>query len=137
MINTAHSHQDLFYHFVWTPKYRTDLITEQIKSILLPFLTNKALSLECRVLALNCMEDHVHMLLFIPARLSVAYVINVLKGSSSHEIKKISPEFSWQMGYGVTTLRRSDIPIVQKHIQNQEQHHQTDSIEKSLEISLV
>ncbi|HBE76533.1 MAG TPA: hypothetical protein DDW65_01940 [Firmicutes bacterium] len=40
----AHSYQDLFYHFVWTPKYRTDLITKQIKSILLPFLRNKALS---------------------------------------------------------------------------------------------
>ncbi|HBE76534.1 MAG TPA: hypothetical protein DDW65_01945 [Firmicutes bacterium] len=87
--------------------------------------------------ALNCMEDHVHMLLYIPARLSVAYVINILKGSSSHEIKAISPGFSWQMGYGVTTLRRSDLPIVQKYIQNQEHHHQTESIEKSLEISFV
>ena len=131
----AHSYQDLFYHFVWTPKYRTDLITKQIKSILLPFLKNKALSLGCRVFALNCMEDHVHMLLYIPARLSVAYVINILKGSSSHEIKIISPGFSWQIGYGVTTLRRSDLPIVQKYIQNQEHHHQTNSIEKSLEIS--
>ena len=131
----SHSYQDLFYHFVWTPKYRTDLITKQIKSILLLFLKNKALSLGCRVFALNCMGDHVHMLLYIPARLSVAYVINVLKGSSSHEIKKISPDFSWQIGYGVTTLRRSDLPIVQKYIQNQEHHHQTDSIKKYLEIS--
>jgi len=63
------------------------------------------------------------MLLFIPPRLSVARVVRELKGFSSHGLRGQCPDFSWQAGYGVITLRRSDLSTVEAYIASQDQHH--------------
>jgi putative transposase len=131
VIQMSHSHQELFYHLIWGTKYHQPLISDQLKPLLLDFLKAKALALECEVLALNCVSDHVHMLLFIPAKLAVASAFHGLKGASSHQFK----ELKWQQGYGVFTLRRSDLPIVQQYIQNQEKHHQEGSINPEWELA--
>jgi putative transposase len=125
----THSLRELFYHLVWSTKYHDPSITPIIKPVVLQLLNTKATALGCNVLELNCMNNHVHLLLYIPPNLAVSTVINGIKGSSSHELKKICPTFYWQQGYGIFTLRRSDLPIVQSYIKNQEQHHLANTIE--------
>ncbi|MGE5605305.1 MAG: IS200/IS605 family transposase [Bacteroidota bacterium] len=125
----SHSLRELFYHLVWSTKYHEPIITANIKPVVLQLLKTKASDLGCRVYALNCVSDHVHLLLYIPPNLAVSKVINGLKGASSHELKGLSTSFCWQEGYGIFTLRRSDLPVVESYIKNQERHHRENSFD--------
>ena len=124
----SHAHKELFYHLVWSTKNHDPLIIEDIKPVLLKFLKEKASALGCRIFALNCVSNHVHLLLYIPPSLAVSMAINGLKGASSHQLKDRMPGFGWQQGYGIFTLRRSDLAVVRDYIKNQEQHHREGSI---------
>lgn len=120
----SHSRRELYYHLVWTTKYRLPHITTELKDKLLSFLINKGASLNCDIISINCVCDHLHLLMYIPPNLTVSDVVHGLKGASSHEFKQFIPNFSWQAGYSVTTLRKSDLPVVQNYIDEQEKHHQ-------------
>ena len=97
----SHSFRELFYHLVWSTKNREPVITADIKPVVIKLLKIKASGLGCRIFALNCVNDHVHLLLYIPPNLVISKAINSLKGASSHELKGLSPEFYWQQGYGI------------------------------------
>ncbi|HEX3043460.1 MAG TPA: transposase [Bacillota bacterium] len=75
----SHSYLELFYHLTWSTKYRQPMITDNIKPVLLGFLKTKALTLGCEIWALNCVSDHVHLLLSIPAKLAVSEAIMDLR----------------------------------------------------------
>jgi putative transposase len=76
----------------------------------------------------HLMPDHVHMLVSIPPKQSVAHVIGFLKGKSSiwiaQNIKNQRRNFAghkfWARGYFVSTVG-ADECTVRKYIQTQEQ----------------
>ena len=119
----SHSIRELFYHLIWSTKNREPLINNDNKGLLSKFIIEKALTLRCKIFAFNCVCDHVHLLLYIPPNLAVSMAINGFKGYSSHEMGKYSQDFGWQQGYSIFTLRRTELPIVEAYIKNQEQHH--------------
>lgn len=66
----------------------------------------------------------------------VADVAKNIKGASSHFINKLtglSETLYWQDGYGVVTLRQTEIPKVTRYIQRQKEHHQTNTLSEVLE----
>ena len=77
----------------------------------------------------NGTADHVHMLVTIPAKLSVSDAARVLKANSS---RWAGPDFGWQTGYAAFTVSTSNMPDVVAYIRDQEQHHQTRSFEDEL-----
>ena len=129
----SQSYQELFYHLVWSTKNREPMINEEIKPVLIEVLKAKAVNLGCRIIALNCVPDHVHILLVIPPKLTVSMAINGLKGLSSHEMKPYRQDFTWQHGYGIFTLRYSDLPMVEEYVKNQEKHHKIGTTVESWE----
>jgi putative transposase len=59
-----------------------------------------------------------------------------LKGSSSHYINKgadLGEVLYWQSGYGVITIRESDIPKVVDYIKRQKEHHLQGALSKIIE----
>lgn len=71
------------------------------------------------------MPDHVHLLVSLPPT-DIAQFIGRVKGGSSFALNReseIHPVFRWQDGYGVVSLRKSDVPTVVRYIANQEQIH--------------
>jgi REP element-mobilizing transposase RayT len=56
----------IYYHLIWTTKYRSPYITPKIEEQLFPFLVNKSLGLGYQVFAMNGSVDHVHMVISIP-----------------------------------------------------------------------
>jgi putative transposase len=128
----------LFYHFTWATRNRLPLITSNVESVLLRYLRNKCLEFGYKLLALNCTEDHVHLLLELTPTIVLADVAKKLKGSSAHFINKESGQgetLYWQDGYGVLTLREGDVPGVAIYIKNQKHHHQTGKLSEHLEIA--
>ena len=69
----------------------------------------------------------------LPADLSVADCLRVVKTNSSRWIKERWPEyglFSWQDGYGAFTVSESNRGAVIQYVQEQEQHHQRISFQE-------
>jgi REP element-mobilizing transposase RayT len=73
------------------------------------------------------MEDHVHMLIQLPATIALADAVQEIKGSSS---KWLGRRFSWQRGYGGFGVCKSMLDVVTRYIRNQERHHRDRTYEQ-------
>lgn len=73
------------------------------------------------------MEDHVHMLVQLPPTVTLADVVQDVKGSSS---KWMGRHFAWQRGYGGFGVCKSTLDAVARYIRNQEAHHRKRSYEQ-------
>ena len=78
-----HATWECKYHVVFTPKYRKKLLFGKIKRHLGQVFHDLARRKECRIEEGHLMPDHVHMLISIPPKYSVAQIIGYMKGKSS------------------------------------------------------
>jgi REP element-mobilizing transposase RayT len=81
-----------------------------------------------KALAVGGAADHVHVLLSLPATISVAKAMQLLKGNSSkwiHETFRELRSFAWQGGYGAFSIGVSGIEETRAYIRNQVEHHRT------------
>jgi putative transposase len=123
----AQSYTNLIYHLVFSTKNREPIIVEPMKSRLYDYIGGTIRELGGISLAINGMEDHVHVLTKLRADKSVSDVLRDLKANSSGWMHGVFPEmkdFSWQNGYGAFTVSVSQVDKVKMYIANQEKHHQ-------------
>ena len=109
----------LYYHFVWATKRRMPLLDEPLGAHVRAAIVAKSAELGYGLIAVNSAADHMHLLVTLRPTLLVADVAKMLKGSSSHfanHVLKASDSLYWQEGYGVISLRESDLPVVVEHI---------------------
>jgi REP element-mobilizing transposase RayT len=121
---------------VWTTKERTPLLTAEIEPIVYSLLRSKATQLEAQVFALDGIEDHVHMVVSIPAKLAVARFVGQVKAVSSALLNKAHPNrppFFWQEEYGAFTLDLKRLPNHVTYVQHQKEHHQHGTTIPALE----
>ena len=109
----------LFYHLVWATKNRLPLIVPEDEEKLHAYLRQKAGELECRVFAVNGWQDHVHLVMSIPAKLSVSEVVKRLKGASSHEFL----DLYWQRGFGALSVSERNLGAAMEYVNRQKEHH--------------
>jgi putative transposase len=102
------------YHIVWSTKGRAPLILPKIEPRLYAYLVSKAAEMGVFVYAINEMADHGHIIAAIPPKHSVAWVVKMLKGASSHfvntELRQPGLHFAWQRGYGSLTSANDNAP---------------------------
>jgi len=125
-----------YYHLVWATKNRLPLIRSEFEQRLFNYLVSKAKELEVLVFAINGTDDHVHTVVAVPPKQSVANVVKHLKGSSTHYLNYVidpGGTFQWQRGYGCLTLGEKQRPIAEAYVRNQKQHHAEDSTNSWLE----
>lgn len=126
----------LFYHIVTTTKNRLPLITADIEPVLFRYLQTKAYDLEGIVYAIGGVEDHIHMVVSIPPKISVANFIGQVKGFASAEINqylKNHPKFIWQAEYGVYSFDKKRMPNFVDYVERQKEHHRDASLIPLLE----
>ena len=127
----------LYYHLVWSTKDRTPLITTDIESSLYDYMTGKANSFNCITHAIGGIENHLHLVVSIPPKLSIADFVHKIKGSSSHHVnhgmENYLTQFTWQKGYGVFSLGEKKLDVAVKYVLNQKQHHRDDTLIPLLE----
>ena len=83
---SAHVVYDLKYHFVWTPKYRKELLTGEVAEALVEILERVAEAYDMEIDTMEVMEDHVHVFLSVPPRYSPARVMQIMKSISAREL---------------------------------------------------
>src|SRR5437763_17070158 len=101
------SHVRVYVHYVWATWDREPLIPQALKSRLYAVIRAASEKLGCEVYALGGMPDHVHLLLSLPATVTIADVAHDAKGASSRWMND-QPEcrdtFRWQGRYGAFSV---------------------------------
>ena len=124
----SHSVWDCKYHVVFIPKCRKKTLYGELRQRLGDVFRTLAKQKECQVVEGHLMPDHVHMLISIPPKYSVAQVIGYIKGKSAihvartffdHKRSFVGQHF-WARGYFVSTVGRDEAAI-REYIRNQEQ----------------
>lgn len=115
----------LFYHLVWATKNREPLLTPSVEPIILGFLRSKVIGLGGVLFALNCVADHVHMVVAIPASIAVAKFVGQVKAVASTRFNKsgLGPDFFWQEEYGAFTFDGKRLPNFIQYVERQKEHH--------------
>ncbi|MGA7861142.1 MAG: IS200/IS605 family transposase [Thermoplasmata archaeon] len=113
-------------HCVFSTKERRPLITPPLRERLWPFIGGIARRNRMKAVEIGGMPDHVHILVSLPATLSIAQALQLLKGASSRWVHETFPEhrrFQWQEKYGAFGVSVSLLDKTIRYIQSQEQHH--------------
>ena len=122
----AHTSWNCKYHLVFAPKYRRKVFFGQKRREIGAILRQLCEWKGIRIIEAEVCVDHIHMLLEIPPKLSVASFVGFLKGKSSlliyqkyanMKFKYRNREF-WCRGYYVDTVGKNTEKI-KEYIANQ------------------
>ena len=124
---TNHTEWDCKYHIVFIPKYRKKVLYGKLRGDLGGVFRRLAHQKECEIEEGHLMGDHVHMMVSIAPKYSVASVVGFLKGKSAIWIARNYAERTrsfigksfWARGYFVSTVGR-DEEVIRKYIRHQE-----------------
>jgi putative transposase len=130
--NMPHTYTNLNFHIIFGTKDHRPLIDEKFKEPLLTYIIGIVTNISGKILAINAMPDHVHILLSSSADKSSADLARAIKTNSSKYIHEQFPDllFQWQEGYGAFTVSHSQIDAVVKYIAGQAEHHKRISFEE-------
>ncbi len=126
-------------HFIWATKNRMPLITRELKPVLLSHIKENSIKKEIFIDSLNCVEDHIHLLVSLGTEQTIAKTAMLIKGESSYWVNKqklIKSKFEWQDEYIALSVSESAISNVRKYIANQEEHHKTKTFKDEYEAFL-
>jgi putative transposase len=123
----SHATWECKYHVVFTPKYRKKLLFGKIKRHWAKCFTIWRDGRSAGIEEGHLMPDHVHMLISITPKYSVAQIIGYMKGKSSiwiaqnveRKMRNFMGHKFWARGYFVTTVSR-DEEVIRAYIRNQE-----------------
>lgn len=121
-----HSYNALYTHVVFATKDRKPQITPALEERLFPYMGGIVRELHGKLLNINGVEDHLHLLLSMPPTASTAEIVGKVKGCASKWIHETFPEharFEWQRGYGAFSVSQSQLAIVARYIERQKIHH--------------
>ena len=125
-----HSFTRCLVHCVWSTKNREPCLGPDLRERLWPYLGGIAKQNQIKMLAIGGAVDHVHILLSLPATLSVAKAMQLLKGNSSKWIRETFPKmhfFAWQEGYGAFSVSISGVEPTIANVRTQTEHHRKRS----------
>ncbi len=123
----SHTRWECEFHVVFIPKYRRKVIFGRLRPELGTVFRRLASQKESEIEEGHVMSDHVHMLISIPPKYSVAQVVGYIKGKSAIHIARTYGERKrnfvgqhfWARGYFVSTVGR-DEAVIREYIRNQE-----------------
>ena len=123
----AHTKHRLQYHLVWIPKYRKRVLRGKIAIRLKKLLYEACRMNNGWISEVAIHEDHLHLLVQVPPKDSVAEVMQIFKGGTSRVLRKEYPELEeflwgesfWADGHSAETVGQINEEIVKKYIRDQ------------------
>lgn len=112
------------YHFVWTPRRRRRVLVGPIAERLKGLLSEQAASLDCRVIALEVMPDHVHLFVSAPPMLAADQIMFRLKSYTARVLRQEFPDLlklpsMWTRSYYVSTAGTVSSETMRAYIESQ------------------
>ncbi len=122
-----HTRWECKYHAIWIPKRRKKVLYGQLRRELGAILRKLAAQKESEVIEGKLKVDHVHMVVSIPPKYSVAQVLGYMKGKSAIWVARTTGrnrnfvgENFWARGYCVSTVGL-DEETIREYVRSQEE----------------
>ena len=122
----ANTYTQIHIQLVFAVQHRYNLITPELKEPLNKYITGIIKNNGHKLLIINGMPDHIHILLGLRPIQSISNLVKAIKQDSSKWINSTQDrryKFAWQAGYGAFSYAKNDVPRVTEYIKNQEAHH--------------
>ena len=127
--STRHAKYLLHAHLVVTPKYRKKIFTKEHFDLMRQVFEDICLKSDARLEEFDGEADHVHLLVTYPPRISIAVLVNALKGTSSRRLRQQFAVFKqaycgdsvalWSRSYFAASVGGAPIEILRQYIEQQ------------------
>lgn len=122
-----HCKYDLKVHLVFVTKYRRGVLTQEMLRALNPIFQSICQDFESELVEFNGEEDHIHLLIGYPPKVSISKLVNSLKGVSARLLRASFPEIKrylwkghlWTRSYYAGSCGGSTIATIKAYIENQ------------------
>jgi len=113
------------YHIIFCPKYRRKVLINGVDVELKKLILEKQSQYGYKVLELEILPEHVHLLLDINPQIGVIKVISQIKGYSAHNLRQKFPWLKsrlpcmWTRSKFISTVGAVSLDVVKKYIESQ------------------
>jgi putative transposase len=134
---TRHAVYDLKYHFVWTPKYRKQILKGDVAELIEVTMRRIAEEYEGGIEELAVQPDHVHVFMQVGPRYAPAQVMQIIKSISAREVFEQFPQLRkqlwagkfWGAGYFVRSVGDEvTTEVIRNYIRYQDTDHNTGQL---------
>jgi putative transposase len=126
--------QEVYVHLVWSTWDRAPSLDAATRDWMWPVLAEQARALGCAWAVVGGVDDTVHVLCSLPTTLTVAALVQQLKGWTARAANARAPgSLRWQGGYGTFSVSPRDIPEVEHYVRNQPAHHSAGTVDPVFE----
>lgn len=123
----ANTYSQLYVQIVCVVKGRASLIHPSWETQLYKFITGIITNKGQKLIAINGMPDHIHILIGMTPDCCISDLMREVKKSSNcwiNENRLSAGKFYWQSGFGAFSYSRSDLDRVAQYVRNQKQNHE-------------
>ena len=109
---------------------RENLIDPRHNDELQKYITGIVTARRQKLIAINNMPDHVHVLIGQRPDSALSDLVGDIKSGSTNFINRkrwVRGRFNWQEGFGAFSYSRSQLDTVIRYVKNQQKHHQRHS----------
>ena len=135
----ANTYTQLYAQVVFAVQGRASLIPRAHAEELYKFITGVVTKRGQKLLSINGMSDHLHLLLGVSPDVALSDIVRDVKASSSKFINERAwgrGAFAWQVGFGAFSYSASQIPDVARYIEQQQEHHARRTFGQEYELML-
>jgi REP element-mobilizing transposase RayT len=122
----ANTYTQIYIHVVFAVEGRQNLIQAEHNDELQQYITGIVSGQKQKLIAINNMPDHLHLLIGLEPNVSLSDLMRDVKANSSkfiNEHRWVTGRFAWQEGFGAFSYSRSQLGAVIRYIGNQQKHH--------------
>ena len=113
------------YHVIWCPKYRRNVLLDGVDVRLKQIIQDVTTDLDCEMIELEIMPDHVHLLVEVDPQFGIHKLIKRIKGISSRSLREEFPWLKkkiptlWSNSYFVSTVGGAPLEVIKQYIEQQ------------------
>jgi len=122
-----HSVSKIVVHLVFVTKYRKKVFDAKALDWLQLHFARICLNLDCELIAVDGESDHVHLLIEYPPKLAISDLVNMLKGTSSRQLRQERPDIAkryyggvlWTPSYFAVSAGGAPLATIKKYVEEQ------------------
>jgi putative transposase len=126
----AHSYPNILVHCVFSTRERQSSIPDELQPSLWKYIAGIGINHGISVLECGGTRNHAHILMALPADISLSKAVQIIKANSSRWVRDQGVDFAWQEGYGAFSVSASHVKAVRAYIRNQAEHHKKRDFEQ-------
>ena len=122
----------IYIHIIFSTKEHKRWLDDSIRDRVHAYMATLARDYGCPYVHVGGPDDHIHMLVDIGKKIAPVSLIGKVKQDSSTFVKELGRDyegFYWQAGYGAFSVGPTRVKDVETYIDNQKEHHKTQSFQ--------